>query len=149
MFNLNIMAKVGSSVTKLVKEPITTVKKGMKTALKPADPSGTGAVFVGAVLSAPIGYLYSKGFDALASRFPSILKDTILGKVIKFGFPLLPIYFVKRFKVPFGNLINGTLLGIFVMQIVMEVWGLVRGKKETVVNEGDIVIANNKYAEWD
>lgn len=141
-----------SGLKKVVLEPITDVKKGLKGALKPATSEGTGAVFVGAVLSAPIGYLYGKGFDVLARKFPQVLNG-IVGKIVKFGLPLLPIYFVKRFKVPLGNLINGTLLGVFVMQIVMEVWALVKGRsnKQTVETpgiEGGNGIVKSMFAEW-
>lgn len=132
-------SKITSSVKGLVKEPIETVKKGLKTAVKPATSEGTGAVFVGAVLSAPVGYLYNKGFEMLASKFPFMMENTIFSKVVQFGLPLLPIYFVRKFNVPFGNLINGTLLGVFVMQIVMEIWSLLGGKalvtKTNIVDE--------------
>lgn len=143
------MTKVTATATKLVKEPLSDIKGGLKTAIKPATSEGTGAVFVGAILSAPIGYLYAKGFGMLETKFPASLQG-IPAKIIKFALPLLPIYFVKRFKVPFGNLINGTLLGIFVMQIIMEVWGLVGPKKQLVTNdEGEIAVSNNFFAEWD
>lgn len=138
--------KITSSATKLVKEPIADIKSGIKTALKPADSKGTGAVFVGAILSAPIGYLYAKGFGMLETKFPASLQG-LPAKIIKFALPILPIYFVKRFNLPFGNLINGTLLGIFVMQIVMEIWGLVGPKKEMVTVEAEEVSANG-YAEF-
>lgn len=132
-------SKITSSVKGLVKEPIDTVKKGLKTAIKPATSEGTGAVFVGAVLSAPVGYLYNKGFEMLVSKFPFMMENTILSKIVQFGLPLLPIYFVRKYNVPFGNLINGTLLGVFVMQIVMEIWGLVGAGKiitgTTIVDE--------------
>lgn len=136
-----------SGLKKVIIEPITTVKKGLKTAIKPASPEGTGAVFVGAILSAPIGYLYSKGFGVLETKFPTQLNG-IIGKIIKFGLPLLPIYFVKRFNIPFGNLINGTLLGIFVMQIVMEVWGLVKGKAVLDTTPAENPTVDTNYAEW-
>lgn len=124
-------SKIKSSVKGIVKEPLETIKKGFKTAIKPASAEGTGAVFVGAILSAPIGYLYNKGFEALVGQFPQLAENTLVVKIIKFALPLLPIYFVRKFNVPLGNLINGTLLGIFVMQIVMEIWGYVSGKKIT------------------
>ena len=136
-----------SGLKKAVLEPVTTIKKGLKTAIKPATSEGTGAVFVGAVLSAPIGYLYSKGFAMLVSKFPKVLNG-IIGKIVQFGLPLAPIYFVKRFNIPFGNLINGTLLGIFVMQIVMEIWGLIKGKNQIVTESQTASVEGNHYAEW-
>jgi len=136
-----------SGLKKAVLEPLSTVKKGLKTAIKPASAEGTGAVFVGAVLSAPIGYLYAKGFDLLVAKFPTQLNG-IIGKIIKFAIPLVPIYFVKRFKVPLGNLINGTLLGIFVMQIVMEVWSMIKGKAVLDTTPAENPIVDSHYAEW-
>lgn len=137
-----------SGLTKVVMDPVKSVKSGLKSAIKPATTEGTGAVFIGAVLSAPIGYLYSKGFNALTSKFPQL--NGTIGKIIQFALPLAPIYFIQRFKVPFGNLINGTLLGIFVMQIVMEVWARVKGvgTKQTVTEATASGVANNHYAEF-
>lgn len=136
-----------TGLKKVILDPLQDIKKGAKIALKPATSEGTGAVFVGAVLSAPIGYLYSKAFALLTKKFPTQLNG-ILGKILQFGLPLLPIYFVKRFKVPMGNLINGTLLGIFVMQIVMEIWSIVKGKNQTVVTPGSAEVVGSSFAEW-
>lgn len=144
-------SKIKSSVKGIVKEPIDTIKKGLKTAIKPASAEGTGAVFVGAILSAPIGYLYNKGFEMLVGQFPQLAENTLVVKIIRFSLPLLPIYFVRKFNVPFGNLINGTLLGVFVMQIVMEIWGLVSGKTlKTGTNDSPVATdtESDSYAEF-
>lgn len=143
-------SKIKSSVKGIVKEPLDTIKKGFKTAIKPASAEGTGGVFVGAILSAPIGYLYNKGFEMLVMQFPQLAENGIWVKILKFSLPLLPIYFVRKFNVPFGNLINGTLLGVFVMQIVMEIWGAISGK--VVAPANDTVVATDTestaYAEF-
>ena len=143
-------SKISGSVKGIVKEPIDIIKKGLKTAIKPATSEGTGAIFVGAVLSAPVGYLYKKAFDMLVAKFPTLVENTVLAKIVQFGLPLLPIYFVRKFNVPFGNLINGTLLGIFVMQIVLEVWSLVGGSSllgsKTVVTESATI--ETEYGEF-
>jgi len=142
-------SKITSSVKGIVKEPIDVIKKGLKTASKPASAEGVGAVFVGAILSAPVGYLYSKGFELLVSKIPILANSGIVAKIIKIALPLVPIYFVRRFNVPFGNLINGTLLGIFVMQIIMEIVSAVGGKSllsgDTAVPD---TVAESSYAEF-
>lgn len=143
-------SKITSSVKGIVKEPIDVIKKGLKVAVKPATAEGTGAVFVGAILSAPVGYLYKKGFELMASKIPFLSNNGVVSKIIRFALPLLPIYFVRRFNVPFGNLINGTLLGIFVMQIIMEIVSAVGGKTllsgDTTVPEA---VASSNYGEFD
>lgn len=120
--------KVVSTVKKVVTEPIKEIKAGIKAAAKPATDKGTGEIFIGAVLGAPAGWVYSKGWEKLVSILPEKIVENKVGlTLIKLALPLLPIYFVKKSKIPFGTMINGLLLGIFGMNIFLEIYGLVKG----------------------
>ena len=124
--------KVVTAVKKVVTEPVSTAKAAVKAAAKPANTVGVGEIAIGVALGVPAGFLYSKGWEKLEALMPESWKsNAIVLKIVKLALPLAPMYFIKRFKVPFGTLINGLLFGIFLIQIGTEIYTLVKGQAPT------------------
>jgi len=145
--------KVSTAVKRAVKQPIEAIKKGAKAVSKPASDSTTvGEVAIGSVLALPAGYLYSKAWDKLVTLIPESWKanETVL-KIIKIVTPLTPMYPIYHFKVPYGSLLNGLLLGISVTQIGIEIYNYFKGTKTTSTETavvGDLELETG-YAEFD
>lgn len=151
-------SKITTSVKGLVKEPLTTLKAGINQAKKPANTSNVSLVFIGAVASPVVGFVYNKVFEMIYKLLPAFSLKAKLKMVLRVVLPLVPIYFVRKFNVPFGTLINGTLAGVAVYSFISALFSQFAGKswQDLFSPKGQNPQSLNagadphiKYAEWD
>lgn len=120
---LNIPAKMAKNVG-------SAIAAGAKTAMQPASPQGTWQFVLGAVLGAPVSSIYSMVYNKTLGR----VIPGVLGLAAKVLIPLVPIYFVSKSKIPFGNIINGALAGVIVAQGLNILFGLFAGRMPSLGN---------------
>lgn len=111
----------------IIKKPTEAIISAGKEIIAPADTKGTSSVLLGAVASPVISMIYSKLYNMVIGKIP--INIPYVKEVIRIILPLLPVFPVMKLKIPAGNLINGTLLGIFLTQILSLVFEIFQGKK--------------------
>jgi len=121
---LNVPAKIAKGLSK-------GVKGAANAAMQPATPGGTWQFVLGAILGAPVSSVYSFLYNSTIGRIPIPPAINLGAKIL---LPLVPIYFVKKSKVAFGNVINGALVGVMVAQILNIGFGLLAGKMPSLSN---------------
>jgi len=115
---------------KMIKSTGKAISAGAKTAMQPATPQGTWQFVLGAVLGAPVSSVYSFLYNKTLGR----VIPGAFGLIAKIAIPLVPIYFVSQSKIPFGNIINGALVGVMVAQGLNILFGLFAGKMPSLGN---------------
>lgn len=116
---------------KMVKSAGTAITAGAKAAMSPASPGGTWQFVLGATLGAPVSSIYSFLYNRTIGLLPI---PTVLKLATKVLIPLVPIYFVSKSKIPFGNIINGALAGVIVAQGLNILFGLFAGRMPSFAN---------------
>ncbi|GAG76871.1 unnamed protein product [marine sediment metagenome] len=125
---LNIPAKVVGNLGK-------AIKAGATTAIAPATPHGTWQFVLGALVGAPASSVYSFLYNQSIGKIP-MPPALLLG--VKLLLPLAPIYFIKKSKVPFGNIMNGALVGVMVAQGLNIFFGLLAGRMPTLTKNNSV-----------
>lgn len=123
--------QIMSIPTKIIKKTGAGIKAGAKAAMAPASPAGTWQFVLGAAVGAPISSVYSFLYNQTIGKIPM---PVVLNLGIKLLAPLIPIAIVKSSKIPFGNIINGALVGIIVAQGINILFGLLAGKLPALGN---------------
>ncbi|MBA7494626.1 hypothetical protein ES702_05203 [subsurface metagenome] len=99
---------------RIIREP----KAIAKAVIKPATMPESRLVMIGALASPIANMGYSYAYNFIISKIPQLATQPIIAQIIKIALPLVPAYFVGRFKVPAGNVINGCLYGMTGAQII-------------------------------
>ena len=152
------MSSVLKKATDLPKKAVTEAGSLVKEIAKPATTKrDSRLVALGTILSAPISFLYVKFFDAVGTKIP-FMSNKYINLGIRVCLPFGLAYLFKRFKLPFGTLVNGVLYGVGITQVLSAIWDTVAGKvsfslpsifsKKKIV-PGENESNSNGYAEWD
>ncbi len=135
---------------KIIAKTSAGIKGAAKAAMAPPTPAGTWQYVLGAAIGAPASSVYSLLYNRTIGRIP-IPPAISLG--VKILLPLVPIYFVKKSNMAFGNIINGTLVGIVVAQGLNILFGLFAGNLPKLSNStmkaDDLVVAGGSTSWFD
>lgn len=101
--------------------------------------------FLGALSSPILSTLYSYGYNAIVPNIPILGTNDIANAIARIGIPFALAGIVKTFKLPFGALINGSLLGIGVVQIIHLIAGFLTGQATPTgeLSAGDLTLATD------
>ena len=110
---------------KMIKSTGSAMKGVAQAAMQPASTAATWHFVLGAILAAPVSSLYGFAYNRTIGRLGL---PNVVNAGLKILLPLVPIYFVKTSKIPFGNIINGGLAGVVAAQALNIVFGLMAGQ---------------------
>lgn len=100
-------------------------------------------VFLGALTSPMLSTAYSYGWNAIVPNIPIINDQPLINAIARIGVPFGLAGIVRAFKLPFGALINGALLGIGVVQIIHLIAGFITGKEVDQLGAGELTLATD------
>lgn len=115
-----------TKISKTVSAPIKVIKKTGKELLQPAGKENVYKIAVGVAVSPLVSYGYGKMYDFIIGFVPNI--PNWLKTVIKIFLPLVPVPIVSKTRIPAGAVINGGLIGVFVVQVVEFFYSMITGK---------------------
>lgn len=145
-----VVKSTKSAAKRVVKEPLAIAK----AAIKPASMPESRLVMIGALASPIVNAGYSYGYNFIISKIPQLAAQPIIAQIIKIVLPLLPTYFIKRFKVPAGNTINGCLYGMTAAQTLNLIIGLIMSggklpEGKPTLDAEELEITTEGIAPWD